>query len=286
MSIRATAQAQTMSPRPAPVARGSRLELLQGEGHPARANEPRAQLRAAVRERLLQGLTDIQSRLAQFLRTPGRPGSVTLSLVLSESSITYELWKEPALVPECRARLAQTLGVAPETEEASLLRGLMAEVHQAFVEFQASAPGRDARKQYEAVLQGYTAANVLPIVPGHDSGPMLAELARLGLPHERDFSRSLLVDPLLLAVGLGPEEGSESQVMVAGLSVSQLGTLVAQVRRLNPRLTNRQVGQLLMRAATDRKSANRKSLGPAEVEQVRERASQLLRLQVVELLFV
>lgn len=229
---------------------------------------------------------DLQSRMVGFLKMPGRPGSVTLSVVLSESSVTYELWKEPALVPECRARLAQTLGVAPEVDEASLLRALMAEVHQAFGEFQASAPGRDARKQYEAVLQAYAAANVLPIVPGHDSGPMLAELARLGLPHERDFSRSLLVDPLLLAVGLGPEEGSDSQTMVAGLSVPQLGTLVAQVRRLNPRITNRQVGQLLARAATDPRSASRKCLGQAEVEEVCERASRLLRLQVVELLFV
>lgn len=284
MSFRsaAPAQAQAMSPRPGPSARGPRLEVIQG----AKPPEPRAQLRAAVRERLLQGLADIQGRLASFLRMPGRPGSVTLSLVLSESSVTYELWREPALVPESRARLAQTLGVAPETDEASLLRALMAEVHQAFVEFQASGPGREARKQYEAVLQGYAAGNCLPIVPGHDTGPLLAELARLGLPHERDFSRSLLVDPLLLAVGLCPEDGTDSQVMVAGLSVSQLGTLVAQVRRLNPRITNRQVSQLLVRAATDPRSASRKSLGPAEVELVRERASQLLRLQVVELLFV
>lgn len=284
MSVRSAAPAQTMTPRPAPSARGPRLELIQGQG--ARASEPRAQLRAAIRDRLLQGLRDLQSRLAGFLKMPGRPGSVTLSVVLSESSVTYELWKEPALIPECRARLAQTLGVAPEADEASLLRALMAEVHQAFGEFQASAPGRDARKQYEAVLQDYAAANVLPIVPGHDSGPMLAELARLGLPHERDFSRSLLVDPLLLAVGLGPEEGSDSQAMVAGLSVPQLGTLVAQVRRLNPRITNRQVGQLLVRAATDPRSASRKCLGQAEVEEVREQASRLLRLQVVELLFV
>jgi hypothetical protein len=207
-------------------------------------------------------------------------------VVLSESSVTYELWREPALIPECRARLAQTLGVAPEADPASLLRALMAEVHQAFIEFQASGPGRDARKQYEAVLQGYAAANVLPIVPGHDSGPMLAELARLGLPCERDFTRSLLVDPLLLAVGPGPEEGSDSQGMVSGLSVSQLGTLVAQVRRLNPRITNRQVGQLLARATQEPGSERRKSLGQAEVEQVRERAILLLRLQVAELLFV
>jgi hypothetical protein len=286
MSIRSAAPAQTMTPRPAPSARGPRLELIQGQGHPARAPEPRAQLRAAIRERLLHGLTELQGRLTGFLKMPGRPGSVTLSVVLSESSVTYELWKEPALIPECRARLAQTLGMAAEAEEAALLRELMAEVHRAFEEFQASAPGREARKQYEAVLQGYAAVNVLPIVPGHDSGPMLAELARLGLPHERDFTRSLLVDPLLLAVGLGPEEGSASQAMVAGLSVSQLGTLVAQMRRLNPRLTNRQVGQLLVRAATDPSSANRKCLGQSEVEQVRERASQLLRLQFVELLFV
>lgn len=284
MSIRSAAQAQAVTPRPGPPARGARFEVIQGEGRPARAPGPREQLRAAVRDWLLQGLTDLQNRLSGFLRMPGRPGSVTLSVVLSESSVTYELWK--ALNTESRAQLSQTLGVAPEADEASLLRALMAEVHQAFVEFQASAPGRDARKQYEAVLQAYAAGNVLPIVPGHDSGPMLAELARLGLPHERDFTRSLLVDPLLLAVGLGPEEGSESQAMVAGLSVPQLGTLVAQVRRLNPRLTNRQVGQLLVRACTDPGSAKRTCLGQAEVERVRERASQLLRLQVVELLFV
>lgn len=271
MSIR-SAQAQTMVPRPGPSVQDSQ--------------EGRARLRATVEERLLQVLRDVQGRLAAFLKNPGRQGAVNLPLVLSESSVTYELWKEPAANPEHRARLAATLGIAPDADDASLLGTLMAEVHQAFVDFQTSRPGGEARRQYEEVLQGFERANVLPIVPGHDTGPMLAELARLGMTHEKDFSRSLLVAPQLLAVGLNPEEGSTSHVMVAGLTVSQLGTLVAHLRNLNPLLSNRQVRQLLLLAATDLKKAIRKSLGQAEVDRVQELARQHLRLQVVELLFV
>jgi hypothetical protein len=261
-------------------------EGTEGSGAENQALELRARFRDALQQRLLGGMEDVHDRLTQFLKNPGRLGAVNLSVVLSESSITYEVWEEPSTVPERRARMAQALGLSPAVDDASLLRGLMAEVRQAFVDFQASAAGREARRKYEEVLQACETANVLPIVPGHDTGPMVAELARVGIRHELEFTRSLLVDPLLVSVGLTPEEGSATQIMLAGQSVSQLGALVAHLRSLNPRLTNRQVRKLLLRACTDWKSALRKRLGQTEVERVQEFTRQLLRLQVVELLFV
>ncbi|PTL76237.1 hypothetical protein [Vitiosangium sp. GDMCC 1.1324] len=287
-----TPQGQGLPARPAPVtvapdlSREEKVADREDAASRRQSLEDRAKLRAAIVDRLLHGMKDVHGRLSNFLKNPGRLGVVNLTLVLSESSITLELWKEPSAMPERRARMAQVMGVPPEADDATLLRALMAEVHQAFVEFQASRPGRELRQQYEEVLQGYDAANVLPVVPGHDTGPMLAELARVGIAHEPDFSRSLLVDPRLLAVGLGPEEGTTTQVMVSGLTVSQLGTLVAHLRRLNPRLTNKQVCHLLLRASTDLRTTSRKALGQAEVDQVQELARQLLRLQGVELLFV
>ncbi|ATB29957.1 hypothetical protein [Melittangium boletus] len=249
------------------------------------ALEGRAKLRAAVLDRLLHGMKDVHGRLAKFLKNPGRLGVVNLSLVLSESSITYELWKEPSGVPERRARMAQTLGVPPELSDAMLLRALMTEVHECFEEFMASRPGREIRAEYEEVLAGYEAVGVLPVMPGFDTGPMQAELTRVGLPHDKDFARSILIDPQILAVGISPDDGVEPQVMVAGLSVAQLGTIIAQLRRLNPRLTNRQVLNLMMLASTDIKKAMRKALGQSEVDGVQEMARQLLRLQAVELLY-
>jgi hypothetical protein len=248
------------------------VESAEVSGARAQASEVRAMLRAALVERLLSGMEDVEDRLSRFLKNPGRLGAVNLSLVLSESSITYEVWKEPSTVPERRARMAQTLGCSAGVDDGSLLRALMAEVHQAFVDFQASAPGRAALQRYDALLESCEKANILPIVPAHDTGPMLAELTRVGIAHERDFSRSLLVDPRL--------------VLVEGQSVSELGTLVAHVRSLNPRLTNHQVRKLLVRASMDGSGIARKSLGQAEVERVKEFTRQLLRLQVVELLFV
>ncbi|MCY1078428.1 hypothetical protein [Archangium lansingense] len=287
-----SAPAQTMDPRPSPLVHDSqqaprRFEVIQG-GEEARsaAEKGRAMLRAAVEERLLQVLKDVHGRLAAFLKNPGRLGVVNLPLVLSESSLTYELWKGPASNPEYRAQMVAMMGVAPNADDASLVGELMAEVHQAFVDFQKGRPGSDARKQYEEVLQGFELANVLPVVPGHDTGPMLAELARLGITPEKDFSRSLLVVPQVVAVGLSPEEGSTSQVVIAGLTVLQLCNLVAHLRNLNPLLSNRQVRQLLVLSATDLKKAIRKSMGQAEVDLVQDLARQLLRLQVVELLFV
>ncbi|MBM7112444.1 hypothetical protein [Archangium primigenium] len=249
------------------------------------ALEGRARLRAAVLERLLNGMKDVHGRLAKFLKTPGRLGVVNLSLVLSESSLTYELWKEPSGVPERRARMAQTLGVPVEASDAQLLHALTVEVHQCFEEFVSSRPGREIRAEYEAVLEGYEAAGVLPVMPGFDTGPMQAELTRVGLPHDKDFARSLLIDPRILAVGISPDDGVPPQVMVAGLSVAQLGTIVAQLRRLNPRLTNTQVLNLMMLASTDIKKAMRKAIGQSEVDGVQDMARQLLRLQAVELLF-
>jgi hypothetical protein len=251
----------------------------------AQAQEPagRAKLRAAVVERLLYGMNDLQGRLLQFLENPGRQGVVSLGLVFSESTVTLELWNESGANPEHRAHLARTLGVAPEADDASLLRAVLPEVHQAFVDFQASLPGRECLRRYEEVLQACEEANVLPVVPGHDTGPLLAELARLGIAHGKDFSRSLLVNPLLLAVGLHPEEGSDTQVRVVGLNVPQLGALVAQVRGLNPLLTNRQVRQLILRATKDLRNANRKNQLQAGVDRrAQEMARMRLRLQAAE----
>ncbi|MDC0713846.1 hypothetical protein POL68_35605 [Stigmatella sp. ncwal1] len=250
------------------------------------ALEGRAKLQAALAQRIQAGMLDVLGRLTKFLKSPGRLGVVNLTLVLSESAITYELWKEPSSVPARRERMAQTLGVSPAADDATLLKELMGIVHQSFVDYQASRPGRETRAQYEQVLQAYDKVGVLPIVPGHDTGPMMTELAQLKMGHEESFSRSLLVDPLLLAVGLNPDEGSDTQVMIAGLTVAQLGTLVAHMRRLNPRLTNKQVRQILLNASTDLKTMGRKNLGNFEVEQVQHMARQLLKLQAVEQLYV
>jgi hypothetical protein len=250
------------------------------------ALEGRAKLQAALAQRIQAGMQDVLGRLTKFIKSPGRLGVVNLTLVLSESAITYELWKEPSAVPARRERMALTLGLPPAADNATLLRELMAIVHQAFMDYQASRPGRETRAQYEDVLQAYDKAGVLPIVPGHDTGPMLAELAGLKMTVPESFSRSLLVDPLLLAVGLNPDEGSDTQVMIAGLTVAQLGTLVAHMRRLNPRLTNKQVRQILLNASTDLKTMGRKLMGNNEVEQVQHMARQLLKLQAVEQLYV
>ena len=294
-----TPQGQEAAARPAPqlapapeLSRERQVERREDSRSRQEFLEGLARLRAVVMERVLHGMADVEERLTQFLKAPGTLGVVNLSLVISESSLTHELWQAPSAVPERRARMARTLGVSPEVDDATLLQRLMAEVHEAFVAFHASPAGRESLQRYEQVLKAYEAVKVLPVVPGHDTGPMLAELARVGIAHDPAFSRSLLVHPLLLAVGLTPEEGSETQVMVSGLNVSQLGTLVAQLRRVNPRLSNRQVCNLLLRVSIDReesaerKQSVRKSLSQAELERALEFAYQLLRLQVFEIFFV
>ncbi|WP_224369654.1 hypothetical protein [Hyalangium versicolor] len=251
------------------------------------AVDGRTRLRGALVDRLVHGMADVENRLSGFLKTPAaRLGVVNLSLVMSETSLTFEVWQEPSKVPERRARMAVALGHSPDVDDASLLYTLMGEVHNAFVAFHASPAGREAMQRYENVLKAYEAAKVQPVVPGHDTGPLLAEMERLGIPYNPNVSRSLLVHPLVLAVGIHPEEGTEQQVMIAGLTVQQLGTLVAQLRRVNPRLTNRQVCTLLLRASSDRKESARKLFGQGEIQRVLESAYQLLRLQVFELFFV
>lgn len=258
-----------------------------GEMNSTQAEQIRAMLREALVERVAGGLEDVLERLFEFLKNPGRLGAVNLSMVLSESSVTYEVWEEPSAVPERRARMAQTMGLSPEVDDATLLQAVMAQVHQSFVEFQNSPRGRAARQRYEELLSACERMDVLPIIPAHDTGPMVAELERLGLPVEKEFTCSLLVDARILSVAVSPEECSASPLMIAGQSVSQLGALVAHVRSLNPRLTNRQVRKILLRASTtDDKKPVRKSLGQSEIERVIEFTRQLLRFQVVELLFV
>ena len=250
------------------------------------ALEGRAKLRLALLNRLHRGLTEVTTKLANFLANPGRQGVVTLPVVLSESSVAHEWWKSASAVPDDRQYLATSLGEPPSVDDASLLRALRAEVHAAFAEFQRTPPGVEARKGYDEVLQKYEAARIQPVISGHDAGPLVQECARLGLPCEREFTRSLLVSPWMLAISQSPDEGSAKEVMVAGLSLAQLGALVGHLRRLNPLLTNAQLRTLLLNASTDLKQALRKALGQQEVERVQELARQLLRLRAMEHLVV
>ncbi|NVJ26232.1 MULTISPECIES: hypothetical protein [Myxococcus] len=259
----------------------------EGSSEDARAAlEGRAKLRAAVVERLVRGLTEVEQKLAAFLENPGRQGVVTLPVVLSESSVTYEFWKLVSVEADDRNFLCHALGLPVSTDDAPLLMTLRDEVHAAFGEFHHSPEGKQARAGYEAVLARYETARIQPVISGHDVGPVAAECARLQLPCGLEFTRSLLLSPLQLAVALSPEEGTAKQVMVAGLTLPQLGSLVGHLRRLNPMLNNSQVRQFLLLAATDIKNALRKPLGDAEVERVQELAKQLLRLQAMAMLHV
>lgn len=266
-------------------------ELQRGEREAANEERPssgreavesRAQLRSMLMERLLRGMADIQGRLSKFLENPGRTGVVSLSMVMSESSVTHELWKEAMASAEGRARLAHTLGFPESVDERALVRTLMDEVHVSFTDFQASRQGKESRQSYQELLGRYEEANVLPVVAGHDTGLMPGELNKLGVPYDKDFTRSLFLDEQVVAVGLSADEGSATQVMVSGMTAPQLGTVIAQIRRTNPRLTNKQVRHLLFRASSDLRTSVRKSLGQAEVNRAQELARQLLKLQAVE----
>lgn len=250
------------------------------------ALEGRAKLRIAVLNRLHRGLTEVEGKMSAFLLNAGRQGVVTLPVVLSVSTVTFEWWTSANAVPEDRAYLAQVLGEPGSVDDATLLGTLRSEIGLAFAEFPRTPQGVEARKLYEAVLQKYESARIQPIVAGHDTGPVVGECARLGLPCDKDFTRSVLLAPWMLAVGQSPDEGTATQVMVAGLTLPQLGALVGHLRQLNPLLSNAQLRALLLRASTDMKLALRKVMGQQEVEQVQALARQLLRLQAVQHLVV
>ncbi|WP_224371187.1 hypothetical protein [Hyalangium versicolor] len=284
-------QERTAQQAPAPVApevpqqqrKVTERESTTGE-RPALGG--RAKLRSVVIERLLNGMKDAHERLTNFAKNPGRLGVVNLSLTLSESAFTHLLWKEPSTIPARKATLLNILGMPPSTGDAAIIRELMAEVHLGFEEFQASPQGIEAWQRYDEVLQRYEAMGVQPVVPGHDTGPMLADLQRLKIPYNLDFTRSLLLHPLLIGVALEPDEGSADFVMVAGLTVAELGALIAHMRRLNPRLTNKHVRQLLYLATADKRTGGRKRLADPDTKDVQELAKQLLRLQVTHHLAV
>ena len=98
-------------------------------------------LREALVERLLRRMEEVNGRLERFLKNPGRLGAVQLSVVLSESALSYEVWREPSAVSERRARLSQSLGLSPAVDDASLVGvcdgiGDLPEYRQPFPELQ------------------------------------------------------------------------------------------------------------------------------------------------------
>jgi hypothetical protein len=256
-------------------------------------SEGRERLRLAIQDRLGRDLADVSTRLRELLSTAGRSGLVNLSLVLSESFVAQELWKEPRRSPEARDRLLFALALPPRTEPGVALGALVSEVHQAFTEFRASRAGQEAFAHYQELLGRFEQAQVLLILAGHDGGPMREELQRLGVTAPPDFTRSLLLDERVLAVGPSPGAPAPGPqlptflgdppvgpVGVAGLSTTQLAMVVAQLRQLNPRLTNRQVRHVLARVLQEVRADEPRTLGRAQVERMQELARQLLRLEV------
>lgn len=251
----------------------------------ARYVDPSTDWREALMERVLRRMEQVNGRLERFLKNPGRLGAVQLSEVLSESALSYEVWREPRAVSERRAHLAQSLGLFPTEDDAAFLRALIAQVHQAFEEFQARPAFVTVRRLFQELILACEVVDVLPILPAHDTGPMLAELERVGLPVEKEFTRSLLVDARVLSVALTPEGCEASPHRGTDQGLAQVGALVAHVRGLNPRLTNRQVRTLLLRASPQERSQPQPQRpGLTEIERVRGFTRHRLRFQVAELL--
>ena len=241
--------------------------------------DPRTQLRAAVVERLARDTENFLKGLAGFLDSPECAGLANVSVVVSRSTVTQDLWKDPRQSAPAREHLARTLGLAAEVDNATLMGALLAQVDLAFEEFEASARGQEFREGYGVLLERCDALGVMPVLLGHDVGPMVPELARLGVPLRPDFARSLLIDPRVLALVPFSPELVEGQVLVSGASVSQLGALVTQMRQFNPVLSNAQVRAFFARALTE--GTERKLLGRAEIEQLHDWSRQILRLQFV-----
>lgn len=207
---------------------------------------------------------------------------IPVAVMLSESVVLQELWREPRGSAQQRARMIHSLGLPAETDDAALLNTLVDEVRQAFCDFLESSQGLAALNAYDELLARYEQAGLMLVVGGHDSGPLLGELARHGVKVDAAFTLSLLFEPRVLGVGAG--SAAPGQVLVAGLNPAQLAQAVAQLRQLNPRLTNRQVRQVLLSVLGEMRGEAPRTLGHAQVERMHELARQLLKFKALEYL--
>ncbi|WP_164018784.1 S8 family serine peptidase [Pyxidicoccus trucidator] len=229
-----------------------------------------------VIEQSVSGFLDSTANAIQsVLSNPGKIRVINQSQGLSEVDMATQVFVQARAQPGGLQYLAREMGLPENASNKALLKALVARVDRIF---ETSPRILQAKARYNTMSDKLERKGILHVVAAGNEGATLKELRKLGIRGDRDFARSVLFNRNTVVVGASTGAQPDgiagfstpspfvtvaidgTDIRVAGNNRSADGTsfaapqvtaTIAEMRRINPRLTNAQVRSLLKRAATD-----------------------------------
>ncbi|MFY0569078.1 S8 family serine peptidase [Archangium lansingense] len=235
---------------------------------------PGASLDERIEHRTASFLDSTSDAMQGLLDNPGDITVINQSQSISPVRIADEMWRDVRNDPEAKAALAKELGLEEGASDTEVLQALVDRVDGVF---ENSKDIAKAKARYDDMSGKLEDAGILHVVTAGNTGDFLDTLDDMGVKYDGDFADSVLFNEhtLVVAASTGglkdriadfstPSDfvtvaidGTDIEVeggrTADGTSFAapQVTALIAEMRRINPDLTNDQVRDILAQAATD-----------------------------------
>lgn len=248
-----------------------------GEIRPVRVGSTPAPRGASLDERIEHRVTSFldstSDAIQGILDNRGQINVINQSQSISPVRVVEDLWREVRNDPKERAALAKELGLDADATDKELLQALADHVDKVF---ETSPEIAKAKERYDALSAELEEAGILHVVTAGNTGDFLDELDDLGVTYDRDFSNSVLFNEhkIVVAASTGGRDDQIAEfstpsdyvtVAIDGTDIPvesgtsngtsfaapQVTALIAEMRRIDPSLTNDEIRDILAKAATD-----------------------------------
>lgn len=236
-----------------------------------------ASLDERIEQRASSFLDSTSDAMQGVLDNPGDITVINQSQSISPVRVADEMWREVSGDPKAKAALAQELGLEKGASDAEVLQALVDRVDGVFENSKEIAK---SKARYDKLSGELEDAGILHVVTAGNTGRFLDTLDDMGVEYDGDFADSVLFNEHTIGVAASTGDGGLLGDRIADFSTPsdfvtvaidgtdieveggrtadgtsfaapQVTALIAEIRRINPDLTNDQVRELLEQAATD-----------------------------------
>ncbi|ADO75468.1 S8 family serine peptidase [Stigmatella aurantiaca] len=233
-----------------------------------------ASLDERIEQRASSFLDSTSDAMQGILDNPGDITVINQSQSISPVRIADEMWQEVRNDPEAKAELAQELGLEEGASDTEILQALVDRVDGVF---ENSPEIAASKERYDRLSGELEDAGILHVVTAGNTGDFLDTLDEMGVEYDGDFADSVLFNEhtIVVAASTGGKrdqiadfstpsdfvtvaiDGTDIEVVGGetangtSFAAPQVTALIAEMRRINPDLTNDEIRDLLAKAATD-----------------------------------
>ncbi|MFE8597183.1 S8 family serine peptidase [Archangium violaceum] len=233
-----------------------------------------ASLDERIEHRASSFLDSTSDAMQGVLDNPDDITVINQSQSISPVRIADEMWSDVRNDPEAKAELAQELGLEEGASDTEILQALVDHVDGVF---ENSPEIAASKKRYDKLSGELEDAGILHVVTAGNTGDFLDTLDGMGVEYDGDFANSVLFNEhtIVVAASTGGKRDQiadfstpsdfvtvaidGTDIEVAGgntangtsFAAPQVTALIAEMRRINPELTNDEIRDLLAKAATD-----------------------------------